>query len=198
MVKYKNIILEGMECTGKSSFADRLSKLSSHKIYYNRGIYNLGQDYTVGQIIGITDLVTKGMTKDIVFDRFHLSEMVYAETRRKMDFMNGLRLVGCDKELAKTDTLLIYFKDNDTEWLERRTKEKFTKQGKLFDEYRFYKEIEMFDNLYEISSMDKITIDWKDIKDYDTTSSLKLFKNILMNHSKKFDIDSENKEIGYE
>mgnify|MGYP004447571607 CR=1 FL=1 len=112
------IILEGMKRSGKTTFANRLKELTSLPVYYLNDrtlleginedeVKNIvyGSCHTMVEMAKIIEKTNKGECL-IIFDRLHLSELIYGRNIRKY---NNERMWIIDKELRALSPICLLF-----------------------------------------------------------------------------------------
>lgn len=100
------VILEGVDCVGKTTFAQELAKKTGYEIVKGSSfeIANLGQDGMFEHMMSLLD------KKNIIIDRFFYSNLVYGYLY-KYPMMNLNQYFELSKKLNKTG-LVVYLHTN--------------------------------------------------------------------------------------
>lgn len=169
-----NIILEGVDCSGKSTLAQALSMKAGLKVFAEprkHDISFLDKDnysaYAFGSIMSTVELLR---TADLnIKDRLHLSEVVYSKLYGRPSHVS---FAAVDEALvaSKIKTVLVLL-EVDYETYAKRTLEKkeHVNTREVFTDERTY-----FARAYDASNLPKITMFAKEHVD------------VVMNHLMKF------------
>lgn len=147
------IIFEGVNKTGKSAAIKILEDVYGFKRFYDRSIY---ERYSSNNQLLKTAMHTMSLSqamlfpylpKDLVFDRFHLTEFAYGTLR---GYPVASNFEDVEKELIKHNTYLVLMDDDISKINERANKD-------LTREYI------LMNNAYDRSKLPKIKVNLMDI-----------------------------------
>ncbi len=115
------LIIEGVDRCGKSSLANFLAEYQGFSIYKHKEdnikyteMTNKGETHTM---LAMLDVLALFPEKDIILDRFHLSDAVYGTMNRNYDedeVIENLKLL--DKRLRELKAKIIYVEPTDDGW----------------------------------------------------------------------------------
>lgn len=155
----KIIIIEGIDRVGKTTLAKMIAEEYGYKIFNS---VNNNEEYRKTSIcksietekiysaISVLKSIENSNYK-IIFDRFHLSELVYGMLER--NYINE-KMLEIDKILAEMQSMLIYVKPIDISESIRKHKSDLTSHNFLFKIF------------YILSSIKKEQVDYNSIKNF--------------------------------
>lgn len=153
------IVLEGIDRVGKTTLRNHIIKeygygsfISDYKYVYGKKKFDAGtNEIRLHELDTIMNLIEGGSISNLVLDRYHISELVYGETRRKEIYKGEMYDLDC--RLALQDSLLIHIEPTDIF-------ESSVKHGSdLSDEYHLFKQY------FESSKMEKVKVNYNNMKE---------------------------------
>ena len=112
----KIAIFEGVDNVGKSAVASMLSKETGVPVFRNEEFYSArcedhkrGPEYEIEKMTLMLNLV-ETLDADIIFDRFHLSELIYGFVDRGYTNNDAWKI---DERLADMGAVLVYLEPYD-------------------------------------------------------------------------------------
>ena len=155
------LLVEGIDRVGKSTLCDKLSKATGVVVFRanstqfvrnsSKDVYNeADKAYKLYKLAYDTG-------SDVIFDRMHLSDAVYATSRRMYDWESSIDVFNRIDEIAcQYGVNILYIKPDEQGGLSRCEKMAGERLGQ---------ELKLFDCVYDMSICDKVCIHTSDIDD---------------------------------
>lgn len=155
----KIIIVEGPDCSGKSTLIERMSKdkLYRNSLVMKNNFRPTGDSIEDRKLLlehyhEIKKIASKSKYEYVILDRFFISELAYSE-KRGYEEIGGLTYDDFERVLNKLDVTFIYCNPGKKELLKRfkeRTDEHILSKDELIRIYERYNKIYCFSKLKKI------------------------------------------------
>lgn len=166
------VIVEGIDRVGKTTLCNKIHDLHGLPVFKHSNesfdYSKMDNDNETDKMLQLIELAS--ITKsDVIFDRFHISDMVYGQLERNYEYNKAKEnFKKIDGRLSKEDSILIHVYPSNHENLMKAS----TEHGKDLLHY-----FEMFMEFYEKSKMNKIMICYENFDSFIKNTRLNGFVN---------------------
>lgn len=155
------IVLEGSDCTGKTTLAENLTKLFHNAIIVHHTYYEVGQ-YSVlkHSLVNAIEWISQGQL--VIFDRFDMSETIYGQVYRDGSCFTNEETIEMLKLLRSVQTLQIICTPDNVETIVDTHKNMKEQRYEMYDDIRQVAEIylKVAQKWRKEKIPDKIVYDW--------------------------------------
>lgn len=166
------VIVEGIDRVGKTTLCNKIYELNNIPVFKHSNesfdYSKMDNDNETDKMLQLVELVSITRS-DIIFDRFHISDIVYGQLERNYEYYKAEEnFKKIDERLSKEDSVLIHVYPSSYEKLMKAS----TEHGEDLLHY-----FEMFMEFYEKSKMNKMMICYEFFDSFINNAKCRGFRN---------------------
>lgn len=167
---YLLIIVEGIDRVGKTTTCNKIKETFGFEIFKENNKNKINEESIMFSNYGSMQSIIncyKSFGKNVILDRFHLSEFIYGTLQRNYDKELSKRIFeDIDRNISEIeDAIMIYIKPTDIEKSSQM-------HGKSLHEHD-----KLFDSLFEKSKIKKIIVNFNTLENALNYIDFELYRN---------------------